>query len=82
MLQGLQPADHRLDTRAHLLILVHEGGALAGERFVAGTQRAILLAQMLQHGEQLIDALAEARELEIELIFCSVAHGWTIEPHS
>lgn len=49
---------------------------------MAGAQRAILLAQMLEHTQELLDPFAEARELQIKLCFCSVAHGGTIEPHS
>src|ERR1700758_4958564 len=82
MLQGLQPPDHGFDARAHLLILVHERGSLTRKGFVAGAQRPVLLAQMLDRCEELIDALAETRELEIQLCFCSVAHAKTIEPRS
>ena len=82
MLQGLQTPDHRLDAGAHLLVLVHEGRTLAGERLVTCAQCAILLPQVFERAEELIDPFCEARELEIKLCFCTVAHRNTIEPRS
>jgi hypothetical protein len=74
MLQGLQPTDHGLDTRAHLFVLVHQRGAFAGEGLVARAQRAILVLQMLDDRNQLLDPFREPRELQIELCSCGVAH--------
>ena len=69
VLQGLQATDHGLDAGAHLLVLMHERGALAGEGLVALTQRAVLVLQVLERREQFFDALGEPRQFGIELVF-------------
>jgi uncharacterized protein len=80
MLQGLEPSDHGLDARAHLLVLVHECGTLAGERLVTHPQRAVLIPEVFQNGDQLLDPFCQPRYLMFQLCSCSVAHVLTIEP--
>src|SRR5215469_6477087 len=75
MLQGLQASDHRLHAGAHLLVLLHERGTLTGQRFMPGTQRTVLLAQLLERRQQIFQALGETSEFLVELCSCSVAHG-------
>ncbi len=74
MLQGLQPPDHRFNSRTHLFILVQKRCALSGQRFVSLTQRAVLFLQVFDSGDQLFDSLCESHQLQIELRFCCIAH--------
>jgi len=74
VLQSFQAADHGLDARADLFVLLKERGALAGQRLVSLAQRAILFLQVFNGRDQLFDALCESHQLEIELCFCGVAH--------
>ena len=75
MLQGLESADHGLDSCPNGLILVQQRGALRGQRFVSLTQRAVLFLEVFDSGNELFDALAKSTQLQIELRFCCIAHA-------
>lgn len=82
MLQRLQPADHRIDTRPDLLVLVQKLRTLIGEHLMTLPQSAVFLSELIHRGGEFFDALLEALELEIELTSCCVSHAETIEPCS
>jgi hypothetical protein len=75
VLHCLQPADHRLDAGANLLILVQQRSAFRGERLVSLAQRAVLFLEVFDSGDELFDALCKSHQLEIELRFCCIAHA-------
>ena len=72
MLHGLEPTDHGLDARAHLVVTLGERGAFGRERFLALTQRAVLFLQSVDGDEKFFDAAFETREFRVEAGFASL----------
>ena len=62
----LEATDHGFDARAYLLVAIEQRGLLRGEHLLPLAQRAIFFLELLHGGEQLVDALLEAFELEID----------------
>lgn len=81
MLHGLEPADHGFDPRAHLLVLLQQGGPFGSEGVLALVQRAILVLQVRDGRDELIDALFEPFQLDVDGGTGGIVHGgMTIEP--
>lgn len=70
MLHGLQPADHRLDPSANLLVLLQQLGALGGQRILAAAQRTVLVLEVLHRENQFVEALLKTAHFKLELGFC------------
>ena len=66
MLHRFQPANHRLDSRTHLLVLLQQSRAFAGETIESLSQCAILFAKLSHHRDQ----FAKARLEQLEFLIC------------
>ena len=62
MLHCLQSPDHRLDTGAHLLILLQQGRAFARQAVESLAQCAVLFAQLMHHRDEFAESLFEQLE--------------------
>ena len=68
-------------TRARTCSFLCRRLARSPARVSCRAQRAVLVLQLLHDRQQFLDALLEARELEIELLFLLVSlMDWTIGP--
>ena len=74
MFQGFQSANDGFDTRAGRFVLVHERGALRRDGFLAGTQGAIFIAQLLDLRDQFVDAFFELLEFLLDAVILIVMH--------
>ncbi len=79
MLHALKPADHRLDPRAHLLVLLQQVGALRDQGVLALPERAVFLLELAASDHQVIKPLAELLELVAEGFFRILCHETNIE---
>jgi hypothetical protein len=59
VLHCLQPANHRLDTRAYLLVLLQEARAFAAQTVEPLPQRPILFPKLRHHRDQFSETLIE-----------------------
>ena len=66
LLHGVQAADHGLDPRAHLLVLLQQRCALGGDGVLTLAQRAILLLELPDGGDQFVEALLEPLEFQFD----------------
>ena len=83
MLQSLETPNDGLDTGAHLLVLLHQRRPLTRERLMPLPEGTIFVFELVDGGDQSIDACLELPEFLLELSSCCIAHGIaTIEPPS
>src|SRR5690606_6470175 len=75
LLHRFEPADHRLDSAAYLLVLLQERRPLGDQRFLPLLEGCVFLAQLLAELNQLLETLLEALEFEVEALIRLVAHA-------
>src|SRR5262245_66458960 len=66
LLHPFEPADHRLDAPANLLVLLQQRGTFRHQRILPRAQRSIFLLQLSANDDELFEAFFEALQLEIE----------------
>jgi uncharacterized protein YgfB (UPF0149 family) len=79
MLQHLEAADHGLDARANLLVLLHQRRAVRRKALLPLPQRTIFLAHLAEQCNQLVDLAFEAFEFDFEIVLIGIAHRKNIE---
>lgn len=82
MLQHLQAADHGLNARANLLVLLHQRRAVRRKALLPLPQRTIFLAHLAEQRNQLVDLTLEALEFDFEIVLIGIAHRKNIEPRA
>ncbi len=77
-----QPADHRLDTRPNLLILLQQGSALRSQYVLALFEGTIFVLQLVAYGDERIDSLFEPFEFPLECCIDVFGHRRNIDTRS
>src|SRR5690606_5096818 len=75
-----QAADHRLDARAYLLVLLQQRGTFGGQGILPLPERAVLVLELVAHRDQRVHALFQPAQLVLERRKGIFGHGRNIEP--
>ena len=82
MLHRFEPANHRLDTRSYLLILLQEVRTFRRQHILALFQRFVFVLELITDVYKRIDALFESLQLVLKSYINIVGHMSNIDTRS